>query len=155
MTVGSDDRRARAVVGGAWVVACVATLGSLNYSLNMGLVPCRLCWYQRILMYPLVVVLGVATLYPGQDRAVGRFVLPLSVLGAGVAGYHSWLQATVTQCTFAGPCAAIQYEALGLLTIPNQALVAFSLISLAVGYVSVRAGALAEISTRIRALSPA
>nr|WP_226023575.1 disulfide bond formation protein B [Halomicrobium salinisoli] len=109
------------------VVAAVATAGSLYFSEVMGLVPCELCWYQRILMYPLVVVLGVAAV-EGRGSAY-RTVLPLSILGAGVASYHSWLQVSgaASSCTIGG-CASVQYRLAGL-TIPNLALIAFLLVS--------------------------
>src|SRR6185436_21069131 len=72
----------------AWIVATVTTLGSLYYSEHAGFVPCELCWYQRILMYPLVLVLGVAVLR--RDRAVWMTALAFVVLGAPVSLYH-WL----------------------------------------------------------------
>ncbi len=123
----------RRLLAGAWLVAAVATVGSLNYQYGLGLFPCELCWYQRILMYPLVVVLGYAALTDQADAH--RVVLPLSVPGIGVAAYHSYLQTTPSlQCSFAG-CGRVQFRFLGTLTIPNQALVAFLLIT-AVGIVA-------------------
>lgn len=112
------------------IIATVATAGSLWFSLGLGLVPCDLCWYQRILMYPLVVVLGVATVE--ARPAVWRTVIPLSVLGGVTAAYHSILQATTTTCSFDGSCAAIQWQEpiLGL-TIPNLSLLAFLLVTVA------------------------
>ena len=112
----------------ATLVAVIATAGSLYLSLGLGLVPCELCWYQRILMYPLVVVLGVAA--AERRAAVWRTVLPLSVLGTGVATYHSYLQATTVSCGFAGDCAAVLWRApvLGL-TVPNLSLAAFVLVT--------------------------
>lgn len=113
------------------LLALVATSGSLWFSEGLGLVPCELCWYQRILMYPLVVVLGVGAL---EDRpGVSRTVLPLSILGLVIAGYHSYLQATQESCAFDGPCAAVLWESpvVGL-TIPNLSLLAFALITLVV-----------------------
>jgi len=109
------------------LVALVATAGSLYLSLGLGLVPCELCWYQRILMYPLVVILGVALV---ERRATAyRTVLPLSVLGAGIAAYHSWLQVTASglQCGV-GACGAVLLRVFGL-TIPNLSLVAFALVT--------------------------
>jgi len=111
----------------ATLVATVATAGSLWFSLGLGLTPCDLCWYQRILMYPLVVVLGVAT---AENRpAVVRTALPLVAIGGSLAAYHSYLQATLTECTIGGPCATVQWESpvIGL-TIPNLSLVAFGLL---------------------------
>ncbi len=124
-----DSLPERYVLTAATVVACVATAGSLYLSVVLGLHPCDLCWYQRILMYPLVVVLGVATYE--KRLAVYRTALPLSVGGLGVAGYHSWLQLTSDgTCSFGGGCAAIQYrlQPLGL-SVPNLAFVAFGLVT--------------------------
>jgi len=119
--------RVRLSLGAA--VAAFATAGSLWFSLGLGLNPCTLCWYQRILMYPLVVVLGVATLE--RRPGVYRTVLPLTLPGLGIAAYHSVLQATTTRCTLAGPCAAVQWRApvVGL-TVPNLSLLAFGLLTL-------------------------
>ena len=120
----------RTLLGAATVVALVATAGSLFLSLGLGLVPCRLCWYQRILMYPLVVVLGVAT--AERRPAVARTALPLVVGGAAIAAYHSWLQATQTTCGVgAFSCARVQYRVAGL-TVPNLSLLAFCLVGGAV-----------------------
>ncbi|WP_144799519.1 disulfide bond formation protein B [Halorubrum depositum] len=116
----------------ATLVATVATAGSLWFSLGLGLAPCDLCWYQRILMYPLVVVIGVAAI-EGRP-AVARTALPLAGLGLGLSTYHSYLQATQAQCTLGGPCATVQWQspALGL-TIPNLSLVAFALLAVLLG----------------------
>jgi len=74
----------------AWLVSIAATVGSLYFSEVRAFVPCALCWWQRILMYPLVVVLGVATFR--QDLLAWRTALPLSVIGLGTATYHYLLQ---------------------------------------------------------------
>ncbi|ELZ94244.1 disulfide bond formation protein DsbB [Haloferax mucosum ATCC BAA-1512] len=119
----------RAMLAAGTLVALAATAGSLYFSLGLGLTPCDLCWYQRILMYPLVVVLGVAAL---EDRSgVWKTVLPLSLGGVTLAGYHTYLQvAPGATCTVGGPCTSIQYPMLGgLLTIPRLSLVAFSLVA--------------------------
>lgn len=123
-------RDERWLLGFGTVVATIATAGSLYLSLGLGLRPCTLCWYQRILMYPLVVVLGVATLE--RRPRVYRTVLPLSILGVAIASYHSYLQISpaASQCTITS-CTAVQYRILGL-TIPNLSLLAFLLISIAV-----------------------
>ncbi|PHQ39513.1 disulfide bond formation protein B [Halorubrum persicum] len=123
----------------ATLVATIATGGSLWFSLGLGLTPCDLCWYQRILMYPLVVVLGVAA---GERRpAVVRTALPLAALGTALAAYHSFLQATQTECTLGGPCATVQWQspAIGF-TIPNLSLVAFGLIAVLLAGVWARIG---------------
>ena len=127
-----SERHARfdpaALLAVGTLVALVATAGSLYLSLGLGLVPCELCWYQRILMYPLVVVFGVALV----ERRLGvyRTVLPLSTLGTVLAAYHSWLQLSAGgRCSFGG-CAAVQLRVVGL-TIPNLSLVAFVLVTAA------------------------
>jgi disulfide bond formation protein DsbB len=119
------------LLGGTTLVAATATLASLYFSLGLGLVPCELCWYQRILMYPLVVVLGVAAV---ERRATAwRTGLLLSVPGGTIAAYHSYIQvapAAGGSCTVGGGCSAILYPMLGgLLTIPRLSLLAFLLIS--------------------------
>ena len=119
---------ARAWLAGGAFVALVATVGSLTFSVGLGYIPCDLCWYQRILMYPLVVVLGVAAY---EDRpGVYRTVAPLAVGGGIIAAYHSIIQRTGEGvCSFGGGCAAIQWQtpALGL-SIPNLSLLAFVLV---------------------------
>ena len=120
----------QSLLGAATVAALVATVGSLTLSLGLGLAPCRLCWYQRICMYPLVVVLGVATVE--RRPAIGRTALPLVGLGGAIAAYHSWLQLTQASCGLgAVSCAQVQYRVLGL-TVPNLALLAFLLVGGAV-----------------------
>lgn len=119
------------LVAGA-LIAAIATAGSLYFSLGMGLFPCELCWYQRILMYPLVVILGVAAY---ENRiAIYRTALPLSVLGGGIAAYHSYLQLSpATTCSFSGGCGSIQWQIKEVgLTIPNLSLIAFVLVILLV-----------------------
>lgn len=109
-----------------WIVAIIATIGSLYYSLIAGFYPCRLCWYQRILMYPLVLVLGYSFII--NQPKMYRLVLIFTILGLGISIYHSYLQITPSStCAFIG-CGTIQFRFLGILTIPNQAALAFSLI---------------------------
>ncbi len=124
-----DAPTTRTVLLACTVVAAIATGGSLYFSEVVGLYPCDLCWIQRIGMYPLVVVLGVAAY---EDRiAVWRTALPLSFVGGVVSAYHSYIQRTSTaSCSLGGGCTSVQYELLGLLSIPNLALIAFSMVSI-------------------------
>lgn len=117
----------RALLAFGTLVALVATAGSLYLSLGLGLIPCELCWYQRILMYPLVAVLGVA-LVEGRET-VYRTAIPLALPGAGIASYHSYIQIypNASSCTVG--CSAVQYTVFGL-TIPNLSLIAFVTILL-------------------------
>ncbi|MEX2627948.1 MAG: disulfide bond formation protein B [Ilumatobacteraceae bacterium] len=112
----------------AFVVAAGATLGSLWFSEVAGFVPCRLCWFQRIAMYPLAVVTLVAAIR--GDRRVGWYVVPIAVLGAGVALWHyaiEWRPALEGgACSAAGPsCAAVWFREFGFVTLAFMALVGF------------------------------
>lgn len=119
----------RTVLAACTLTATIATGGSLYFSEVLGLVPCVLCWYQRILMYPLVVVLGVAT-HEGRS-GVWRTALPLSGLGIVVSAYHVVLQVTSgLTCGVDGSCAAVLWRGFGVFTIPRLSLVAFVLVSL-------------------------
>jgi len=115
----------------AWIVATVTTLGSLYYSEHAGFVPCELCWYQRILMYPLVIVLGVAALR--RDRAVWMTALVFVVLGAPLSLYH-WLVERVpafeesSSCSAITPCSTPWFEKFGFITLAWMAMSAFLLI---------------------------
>lgn len=126
-----DDLRAdigRAALPLAWLVATVATLGSLYFSEIAEFTPCTLCWYQRICMYPLVVVLGIATFR--RDRSVRFYVLPIAVIGATIAAYHAWIQAYPPEsgtafCTVDVPCTDRYVWELGFVSIPFMALAGF------------------------------
>lgn len=117
----------------AWVVASVAMLGSLYFSEILGYIPCELCWYQRILMYPLVILLGIANVR--RDRSVIYYALPFSVLGSLFSFYHYLIQkvdvfSRVTPCSEGVPCSGEYINWLGFITIPFLALLAFLLITL-------------------------
>ncbi len=108
----------------AWLVAAVATAGSLYYSEVVGFEPCRLCWYQRIAMYPFVVILGIAALR--ADTAVRTYVVPLAGLGLAVSGWHYLIQqvpslAPAGACSASAPCTAAYVSDLGFVTIPLMA----------------------------------
>ena len=118
----------------AWLVAAVATAGSLFFSYVMGFAPCVLCWYQRIFLFPLVVVLAVG-LFPADqlpvDRRVVRYGLPLAVLGWLVAAYHNLVYAGVVPeglqpCAQGISCTEEYIELFGLLSIPLLSLLAFT-----------------------------
>ncbi|MBI2012364.1 disulfide bond formation protein B [Candidatus Curtissbacteria bacterium] len=117
----------------AYLQAWAATLGSLYFSEIRHFQPCLLCWYQRILMYPLIIILGVAILR--KDKNVAYYVLPLTILGAAIALYHYLLQMTVLSqitpisCSAYGPCREVQALFLGFVTIPFLSLTAFVVIS--------------------------
>ena len=115
----------------AWIVALVTTAGSLYYSEHLGFIPCELCWYQRIAMYPLVVVLGVG--WFRRDRKVWITVLPFVVIGAPLSLYH-WLVERVpafaesSSCSLVAPCSAPYFEKLGFITLAWMCMSSFLLI---------------------------
>jgi disulfide bond formation protein DsbB len=110
----------------ATAIVTVATVGSLYLSEVVGYPPCILCWYQRIAMYPLVVVLGVATLR--DDRQVWRTAVPLSAVGAVFAGWHIAVERNPGLggvCDPAAPCTVLWVQEFGFLTLPTMALIGF------------------------------
>ena len=118
----------------ALLAAWIAMSGSLYFSEVAGFIPCTLCWYQRILMYPLALIIAVGILLP--DSRLPYFVLPLSILGQGVSTYHYLLQKTQlfgghTVCQAGVPCTTMWINWFGFVTIPFLALVAFSIITIA------------------------
>lgn len=130
-----DISQTRLVLILGTLIATVGTVGSLWLG-SMGFEPCELCWYQRILLYPLVIVLGTAAL---ENRpTVYRSAIPFAVLGFGVAGYHSWLQfsASTSSCTVGAiSCSSVQLRVLGL-TIPNLSMLTFATLAGLLGYVA-------------------
>jgi Disulfide bond formation protein DsbB len=115
----------------ALVVAVTATAGSLYYSEIAGFLPCELCWYQRIVMYPLTAILAVGVLR--RDRTVFWYAAPFVVVGAPLALYH-WLVERVpsfsesSSCSVFVPCAVPYFEELGYVTLAFMSMSAFLLI---------------------------
>jgi len=114
-----------------FVVSSIATGGSLFFSEIAHFVPCELCWYQRICMYPLTIISLLAAL--ANDRRVARYLLPLPLIGAGVSVYHLLVENGVvgqsSACLISAPggCATKWIEEFGYVTIPVLALTAFAL----------------------------
>ena len=121
----------RHVIAWAWGVAAIAMLGSLYLSEIANFVPCLFCWYQRIAMYPLVVVLGVGALR--ADTGVWRYALPLPVIGLLIAAYHVTIQWQPTldagTCAIGAPCTGRYVAVFGFISIPTMAGAAFLLIT--------------------------
>jgi disulfide bond formation protein DsbB len=120
-------------VFGCWLVAAVSTLGALFFSEVMGIPPCVLCWYQRIAMFPLVLLLPLG-LFPFDPRVV-RYAWPLAAAGWLVALYHLLVAAGVIPeslqpCTQGVPCAEDPIRWLGFVTIPLLSFVAFTIMNL-------------------------
>ncbi len=116
-----------------WVLAIAATGGSLFFSEVMELPPCVLCWYQRIAMYPLVVIIAAGIVL--GDAKWKWYALPLSLVGLGFAVYHNLLYyhiipESLAPCMEGISCTSRQIEWLGFITIPLMSLTAFLLMTI-------------------------
>jgi disulfide bond formation protein DsbB len=116
----------------AWLLSLIAMLGSLFFSEIMGLPPCVLCWYQRICLYPLVVIFTVALVT--RDLRGPRYAWPLVLAGLVVAVYHNLLYyhlipESITPCKAGVSCTDRQIEWFGFVTIPLLSLSAFVVVA--------------------------
>lgn len=114
-----------------WVLAAFSTMGSLFFSEVMKYPPCILCWYQRICMYPLVIVFLPAVL--SFDKSVLKFTWPLTFVGWVIAIYHNLLYYKIlpesaAPCVQGISCTTVQIEWLGFITIPFLSLLGFTFI---------------------------
>lgn len=114
-----------------FLTASIATLGSLFFSEIMQFIPCNMCWYQRIFMYPLVIIFLINLLYP--DDKVYKYAMPIVVVGLFFAIYHNLLMfgiipESVVPCVQGVPCSTEYINWLGFITIPFLSLVAYSII---------------------------
>ncbi|PFH69804.1 disulfide bond formation protein B [Bacillus cereus] len=117
----------------AWIVSMIATLGSLFFSEILGFIPCELCWFQRIMMYPLCIILGIATFY--NEENIKKYALPISIIGGSISLYHYAIQkipgvSEINPCVQGVPCNVDYINWLGFITIPFLALIAFCTITL-------------------------
>lgn len=115
----------------AWLVAVIATSGSLFFSNVMGYPPCVLCWYQRICMYPLVLIILVRLIR--LDKSIFFYIFPLSILGWLIALYHNLLYYKIlpessAPCTKGISCTSVHIEWFGFITIPFLSFIAFTTI---------------------------
>lgn len=117
----------------AWVIALVGSVGSIFFSEVMQLPPCILCWYQRIAMYPLVVIIAVGIIM--RDSRLKNYALPFCIIGLAIAIYHNLvyygiIPESITPCTTGVPCNVKQLEWLGFITIPLMAVGGFVSLTL-------------------------
>lgn len=122
----------KAILYLAWLQAWVATLGSLFFSEVMKFPPCKLCWFQRIFMYPLVAILTVGIV--NKDKNVHRYVLPLSITGFFIALYHNLIyyhiiSESLVPCSQGVSCTTKFFAWFGFITIPLLSLIAFTVIT--------------------------
>lgn len=115
----------------SFILALIATLGSLYFGEVLKYPPCTLCWYQRICMYPLVFIFGAALWT--EDANFLKYSSPLVLVGEGIAIYHNllyykWIPDSITPCSQGVSCTTKQIELLGFITIPLMSLAGFSLL---------------------------
>lgn len=114
-----------------WMLAAIATLGSLFFSEVMEIQPCVLCWYQRVFMYPLVAIFLVG-MFP-LDRNVVRYALPVAVIGWGISIYHyllysGYIPKNMQPCSQGVSCTEVNLELLGFITIPMLSILSYTAI---------------------------
>ena len=111
-------------------MATVATAGSLYFSEVAHFTPCRLCWYQRICMYPLVPILGIAAWR--RDHGIRPYAATLVSIGLLISTYHVLVEhfpsLEGSVCDPTNPCTLIWVRRFGYLTIPTMALSGFALM---------------------------
>lgn len=122
----------QALLNLAWIQAFVATFGSLYFSEILKFPPCVLCWYQRIFMYPLVIIIAVGILL--KDKHVSWYILPLSISGMLVALYQTLLNWGVipydpASCAQGISCITTYFNWFGFINIPFLSFLAFSVIT--------------------------
>jgi disulfide bond formation protein DsbB len=117
-------------ITGAWGVATLAAAGSLYFSEVANYTPCTLCWYQRIAMYPLVLILAIAA--ARRDIGIRLYAIPLAAIGLGISAYHyllEWFPELNAGVCHAGiPCTQVWFRQFGFVSLPLLALVAFGLV---------------------------
>ncbi len=116
----------------ALLMAFISTVASLYFSEIAKLTPCVLCWYQRILMYPLVIIISIGLWK--KDKNLPYFILPFSVLGIIISAYHNLLYygiipESIAPCTLGISCTTRQIEWFGFITIPLLSLFSFTAIT--------------------------
>ena len=114
-----------------WLLATTSTMGSVFFSHVMEFAPCVLCWYQRICLFPLVILLAVGLF--SFDKSVVKYTLPLVIAGWLTAFYHTLLYAgiipkSIQPCTQGVSCTEEYINLFGFITIPMLSLLSFSMI---------------------------
>ncbi len=115
-----------------WMIALLSTAGSLFFSEIMDFPPCVLCWYQRIAMFPIALLLGMGLFR--NDKSIILYCIPLALIGLLLAGYHNLLYygliaKELSPCTANASCTEVHLSLFGFISIPLLSLGAFSAIS--------------------------
>ncbi len=115
-----------------FLISLTGTIASLYFSEVLGYIPCKLCNFQRIFLYPITIISLVA--FINKDKNAGiRYVLPLAIFGMAIALYHYLLQLniikeTITKCNSGIPCKETYFKLFGFVTIPLLSFINFSAI---------------------------
>lgn len=114
-------------------ISSIATFGSLYFSEILSFAPCILCWYQRTMMYPLVIIFLLGIIL--KEKRIYFYVLPFSIMGTLIAAYHNLIyykviSETATACNLQIPCGTVQLELFGFITIPLLSLISFITITI-------------------------
>lgn len=133
MSLSSSNRSNSTLtyVFSAFIVSLVSTLGSLFFSEIMHFIPCSLCWYQRIFMYPLVLIFLINLLFP--DDKLFKYAILLVVFGWLISIYHNLLMfgiipENLSPCVQGVPCSTVYINWLGFITIPLLSFFAYTAI---------------------------
>ena len=115
----------------SFITASIATLGSLFFSEIMEFIPCSMCWYQRIFMYPLVIIFLINMLYP--DDKIVKYAMPIVLVGWSFSIYHNLLMfeiipESIVPCVQGVPCSTEYINWFGFITIPFLSFIAYSVI---------------------------
>ena len=118
----------------SWTIAIVSMLGSLYFSDILHYPPCVLCWWQRVFMYPIVFLIGVGIVL--KDRSLPYYILPLALIGTGVALYQNLLiwgviTEKLSPCSLGVSCTTTYIQWFGFISIPFLSLLAFMFITAA------------------------
>jgi disulfide bond formation protein DsbB len=129
--MNEEKSKAWNIIFACWIIATIATLGSLFFSEVMLFQPCVLCWYQRIAMYPLVAIFLVGSYQ--SPRSTFAFSFPIVLIGWVIALYHNLLHYEIvpesaSPCMEGVSCSTVYINLFGFLTIPMMSFVAFSLM---------------------------
>ncbi len=114
----------------AWLIAAVSMAGSLYFSENANFPPCKLCWFQRIAMYPLALILLIAA--ARRDNGIRIYAVPLAAIGGLVSAYHYLIEwrpsLSKGSCDAAVPCTVPWFRQFGFVSIAFMALCGFAAI---------------------------
>jgi disulfide bond formation protein DsbB len=114
----------------AWLIAAVAMAGSLYFSENANFPPCKLCWFQRIAMYPLALILLIAAVR--RDRGIRFYAVPLAAIGALISSYHYLIEwhpsFSKGSCDLTAPCTVPWFRQFGFMSLAFMALCGFAAI---------------------------